>query len=286
MYITHDIKQTSQLQLYSAQCISGSNPLDPFLLASQIRHPLTIVHVYKLYLLTYLLKIITVQSCQTIVQKTYWAKRWLPFPIATVWRQVLKCYPLLEGKLFLLAILWPAIISLVSRNSLVVPMQFPFFIFRVLCDFKVGQKCNSFTSHLLSYTIISSISKFSRGLKPPPLISPTKNFSPCNLAHNMYNEFNHSCHWPVISQRNLSNQSFWKRKNKNFAAQRAWHPPRWVFLSTALHCFYPTLLFIVCCTAFSIHVCLFIRGAILLGIESAPLSGDEHASPSWFEVIK
>ena len=37
-----------------------------------------------------------------------------------------------------------------------------------------------------------------------------------------------------------------------------------------LHCFYPKLLFIVCCTAYSIHICLFTRGAILLGIESAP----------------
>jgi len=33
----------------------------------------------------------------------------------------------------------------------------------------------------------------------------------------------------------------------------------------------PKLLFIVCCTAFSIHIRLFTRGAILLGIESAPL---------------
>jgi len=47
------------------------------------------------------------------------------------------------------------------------------------------------------------------------------------------------------------------------------------FLSSALHCFYPKLLFIVCCTAFSIHICLFTRGAILLGIESAPLSLEE-----------
>ena len=39
-------------------------------------------------------------------------------------------------------------------------------------------------------------------------------------------------------------------------------------LSSTRHCFYPKLLFVVCCTAFSIHICLFIRGAILLGIES------------------
>jgi len=38
---------------------------------------------------------------------------------------------------------------------------------------------------------------------------------------------------------------------------------------------YPMLLFIVCCTAFSIHVCLFTRDVILLGIESAPLLEDE-----------
>jgi len=39
--------------------------------------------------------------------------------------------------------------------------------------------------------------------------------------------------------------------------------------------FLSKLLFIVCCTAFSLHICLFTRGAILLGIESAPLSEDE-----------
>jgi len=86
-----------------------------------------------------------------------------------------------------------------------IPMHFPFFIFRLLCDFKDGQKCKPCTSHFLSYTIISSIGKFSRGLKPPPLISQTKNFSPRNLAYNMYHEFNHSCHLPAISQSNHSN---------------------------------------------------------------------------------
>jgi len=39
--------------------------------------------------------------------------------------------------------------------------------------------------------------------------------------------------------------------------------------------FLSKLLFIVCCMAFSLHICLFTRGAILLGIESAPLSEDE-----------
>ena len=40
--------------------------------------------------------------------------------------------------------------------------------------------------------------------------------------------------------------------------------------------FYPKLLFIVYwCSAFSIHICLFTRGAILLEIESAPWSEDE-----------
>jgi len=48
-----------------------------------------------------------------------------------------------------------------------------------------------------------------------------------------------------------------------------------LFLSSALHCFYPKLLFTVWCTDFSIHICLFTRGAILLEIESAPLSEDE-----------
>ena len=48
-----------------------------------------------------------------------------------------------------------------------------------------------------------------------------------------------------------------------------------LFLSSALHWFYPKLLFIVCCTAFSIHICLFTRGAILLGTELVPLLEDE-----------
>ena len=97
-------------------------------------------------------------------------------------------------------------------------------------DFKVEQKCKSCTSRFLSYTIISSIGKFSRGLKRPPLISPTKNFSPRNIAYNMYRKFNHSCQWPVISQSNHSNftkiSPFWKRKIKNFAGQRSWDPPQ------------------------------------------------------------
>jgi len=38
--------------------------------------------------------------------------------------------------------------------------------------------------------------------------------------------------------------------------------------TTALYCLHPKLLFIVCCTAFSIHICLFTGGAILSGIES------------------
>jgi len=46
-------------------------------------------------------------------------------------------------------------------------------------------------------------------------------------------------------------------------------------LSSVLHCFYPKLLLIVCCTVFSIHICLFTRGAISLGIESAPVSEDD-----------
>ena len=44
-----------------------------------------------------------------------------------------------------------------------------------------------------------------------------------------------------------------------------WAPDSVLFLSSALRCFYAKLLFIVCCcTAFSIHVCLFTRGALLL----------------------
>jgi len=42
-----------------------------------------------------------------------------------------------------------------------------------------------------------------------------------------------------------------------------------------------TALFIVCCTAFSLHICLLTRGAILLGIESAPLSEDEDKMKFW-----
>jgi len=44
-----------------------------------------------------------------------------------------------------------------------------------------------------------------------------------------------------------------------------------------LHCtaFYPKLLFIVCCTAYSIHICLFTRGAISPESESAPLPENE-----------
>ena len=52
-----------------------------------------------------------------------------------------------------------------------------------------------------------------------------------------------------------------------------------VFFSSALQCYYPKLLFIVCCTAFSIHVCLFTPCAIVLKIESAPLSEDDMKNP-------
>ena len=48
-----------------------------------------------------------------------------------------------------------------------------------------------------------------------------------------------------------------------------WAPAYVLFFSSAPHCCYPKLLFIACCTAFSIHICLFTRGATLLGIESA-----------------
>jgi len=48
-----------------------------------------------------------------------------------------------------------------------------------------------------------------------------------------------------------------------------------LLLSSALHYFYWKSLFIVCCTASSLYICLFTRGAILLVIESAPLSEDE-----------
>ena len=59
-----------------------------------------------------------------------------------------------------------------------------------------------------------------------------------------------------------------------------WAPDYVLFLSSALHCFYPKLLCIVYCTAFSIHICFLTRGAILLGIESAPLSEDEDENVS------
>ena len=55
-----------------------------------------------------------------------------------------------------------------------------------------------------------------------------------------------------------------------------WASDYGLFLSSALHCFYPKLMFIVCCTAFSMRVCLFTRGAILLGIESALLSEEDE----------
>jgi len=48
-------------------------------------------------------------------------------------------------------------------------------------------------------------------------------------------------------------------------------------LSSTLHCFYPKLLFTACCTAFSVYICLFARGAVLLEIESVPVSEDEDA---------
>jgi len=70
----------------------------------------------------------------------------------------------------------------------------------------------------------------------------------------------------------LSPESF-KTHLNSFHFTRA--PVCVLFLSSALHCFHPKLLFIVCCTAFSVHICLFTRGAILLGIESAPLSEDD-----------
>ena len=49
-----------------------------------------------------------------------------------------------------------------------------------------------------------------------------------------------------------------------------------VFINWTALFFYPKLLFTVCwCSAFSIHICLSTRGAILLEIESAPWSEDE-----------
>jgi len=71
----------------------------------------------------------------------------------------------------------------------------------------------------------------------------------------------------------LSPESF-KTHLNSFHFTRA--PVCVLFLSSALHCFHPKLLFIVCCTAFSVHICLFTHGAILLGIESAPLSEDDE----------
>ena len=88
--------------------------------------------------------------------------------------------------------------------------------------------------------------------------------SKCNLAV----EHSASRHFPGIS-----------RQFQDPSQQFPFH------LSTGLRpvfivCFYSKLLFIVCCTAFSIHICLFTRGAILLGIESAPLSKEEEEERS------
>ena len=61
-----------------------------------------------------------------------------------------------------------------------------------------------------------------------------------------------------------------------------------VFIACTALFFYWKLLFIVCCTAFSIHILLFTPGAILLGIESAPLSEDEDEDIKlwfWLAVI-
>ena len=52
------------------------------------------------------------------------------------------------------------------------------------------------------------------------------------------------------------------------------------FLTSALHCFCPKLLSIVCCTTFSIHICLFTRGAMLLKIKSAPLLVEDKMKKS------
>jgi len=51
--------------------------------------------------------------------------------------------------------------------------------------------------------------------------------------------------------------------------------PDYVVFIVCTALFYPQLLFIVCCLAFSIHICLFTHGAILLEIESASLSEAE-----------
>jgi len=41
-----------------------------------------------------------------------------------------------------------------------------------------------------------------------------------------------------------------------------------------------------CILAFSLHICLFTRGAILLGIESAPLSEDEDEDETFTNLKK
>ena len=63
-----------------------------------------------------------------------------------------------------------------------------------------------------------------------------------------------------------------------------WAPDYVLFLLLALHCFYLKLLYIVCCTALSIHFCLFTRGAILLEFELALLSEDDEMR--WFCRIR
>ena len=198
MYITHDIKRTSQLQLHSAQYICGSNPLDPFHLAPQIRLSLTIVRVYKLYLLTYLLNIVTVQSCQITVHQTCQTMT------AISSRKCIKTgsemLPFGRKTIF--------IGNLVTSNN-----QFGFkkqlsSSHAVPILHLPTSKLNKSASRALvvSYPTLSFLPLAnSAGVKTTPLISSTKNFSPCNLAYNMYHEFNHSRQWPVISQSNHSN---------------------------------------------------------------------------------
>jgi len=127
--------------------------------------------------------------------------------------------PFAERKTILLAILWPAIISLVSINSLVVPVQFP----------------------LLS-------------------LASNKSIKPLKFHQN---------------------QSFWKRKIKNFAGQWAWHPPQtspWWGWNTPSPQLTP-----------SIDVSISASAVWYLDSERPPLriSGSSLIdSASWFEVIE
>jgi len=54
------------------------------------------------------------------------------------------------------------------------------------------------------------------------------------------------------------------------------HQTTFCIYRLTLHCFYLKLLFVVCCTAFKVHVCLFTHGALLREFELAPSPVEEE----------